>query len=342
MKKYLISPGKKQYKANLHCHSTLSDGKCTPEELVKMYKEQGYSILAITDHERPHTHHRMSTPDFMLITGYEAYIRTNTECKYDAYDKELHLNLFAKDPEDTTIICYNENYCKYNRRDNAMGEITKRAGSEETRSYTHEYINKFIRTANENGYLVAYNHPYWSMEDMEDIRAFEGCFSMEMCNFSSYISNGLEYNGQLYDKLLSAGKRIYVHGADDNHNEFPADHPKNDSFGAFAMIMPEEFTYDGVIRAMEKGDMYASMGPQFHEVSVKNGKLHVECTGVSNIYVFNGGKSPEFARAEQGKVLTGGDFAIDHRARYIRVTIEDAQGRKADTRGYTREELGLD
>ena len=24
---YLISPDKKQYKANLHCHSTLSDGK---------------------------------------------------------------------------------------------------------------------------------------------------------------------------------------------------------------------------------------------------------------------------------------------------------------------------
>ena len=109
MKKYLISPGKKQYKANLHCHSTLSDGKCTPEELVRMYKEQGYSLLSITDHERPHAHNHLSTPDFMLITGYEAYIRTNTECKYDAYDKELHLNLFARDQKNVTCICYNEN-----------------------------------------------------------------------------------------------------------------------------------------------------------------------------------------------------------------------------------------
>ena len=50
MKKYLISPDKKQYKANLHCHSVLSDGRKTPEELVEAYKSRGYGILAITDH----------------------------------------------------------------------------------------------------------------------------------------------------------------------------------------------------------------------------------------------------------------------------------------------------
>lgn len=27
---YFISPHKKQFKANLHCHSTYSDGKLTP------------------------------------------------------------------------------------------------------------------------------------------------------------------------------------------------------------------------------------------------------------------------------------------------------------------------
>ena len=41
--KYLIDPAKKQYKANLHCHSVLSDGHCTPEELKAMYKAHGYS-----------------------------------------------------------------------------------------------------------------------------------------------------------------------------------------------------------------------------------------------------------------------------------------------------------
>ena len=37
MMKYLISPHKAQYKANLHCHSTLSDGCLTPEVLKNLY-----------------------------------------------------------------------------------------------------------------------------------------------------------------------------------------------------------------------------------------------------------------------------------------------------------------
>lgn len=37
--------------ANLHTHSTHSDGKYTPEELVKVAKAEGYKALAITDHD---------------------------------------------------------------------------------------------------------------------------------------------------------------------------------------------------------------------------------------------------------------------------------------------------
>ena len=41
MKKYLISPEKKQYKANMHSHSTFSDGKLTVEQLKEAYMERG-------------------------------------------------------------------------------------------------------------------------------------------------------------------------------------------------------------------------------------------------------------------------------------------------------------
>ena len=75
MKRFLISPDKKQYKANLHCHSTLSDGSRTPLELKAMYKEHGYDILAITDHCHPKSHASLSDKDFLMLTGYEAYIR---------------------------------------------------------------------------------------------------------------------------------------------------------------------------------------------------------------------------------------------------------------------------
>ncbi len=49
MKKYLLPESGKFYKANLHLHTTISDGRMTPEEVKQAYMEQGYSLLAYTD-----------------------------------------------------------------------------------------------------------------------------------------------------------------------------------------------------------------------------------------------------------------------------------------------------
>ena len=43
MRKYLLPETGHFYKANLHAHSTLSDGRLTPEELKAAYKAHGYS-----------------------------------------------------------------------------------------------------------------------------------------------------------------------------------------------------------------------------------------------------------------------------------------------------------
>ncbi len=334
---YLISPFKKQYKANLHCHSTISDGKKTPEELKEMYKAEGYSVLSVTDHETPRSHLELTDSDFIMITGYETYIRPSVECKYDAYNKEIHINLFARDPGNESIVCYNPLYCKYITEEEKQA-LTK-VGSQRPREFTTEYINDFIRTAKENGYIAAYNHPWWSMEDEADKFKYEGFFSMEMCNYSSYLIGRLEYNAALYDKLLSRGKRIFCHSTDDNHNVHPASSPEFDSFGGFTMIMPESFTYKGIISAMENGEMYSSMGPVFNEISIEGNKIHIECSDVERIMVFTGSKAPKRKFASPGETITSADFEIDGRARFVRVSVVDKYGRFADTRGFFRDEL---
>ncbi|UCH10186.1 MAG: hypothetical protein JSU61_13470 [Fidelibacterota bacterium] len=40
-----------QYKANLHTHTTLSGGTAAPEDVIDLYRELGYDILALTDHD---------------------------------------------------------------------------------------------------------------------------------------------------------------------------------------------------------------------------------------------------------------------------------------------------
>jgi hypothetical protein len=39
-----------RYKVGLHVHTTNSDGRATPEESAKLYKEAGYDMIAFTDH----------------------------------------------------------------------------------------------------------------------------------------------------------------------------------------------------------------------------------------------------------------------------------------------------
>ncbi len=44
MRKYLLPETGNFYKANLHCHTTLSDAKRTPEEVKALYQKKGYSV----------------------------------------------------------------------------------------------------------------------------------------------------------------------------------------------------------------------------------------------------------------------------------------------------------
>jgi histidinol phosphatase-like PHP family hydrolase len=71
MKKYLLPREGHFYKANLHCHSTLSDGRWTPEEIKENYKNHGYSVVAYTDHDVFVTHNELADEDFLPMNGYE-------------------------------------------------------------------------------------------------------------------------------------------------------------------------------------------------------------------------------------------------------------------------------
>ena len=333
--KYLISPNKKQYKANLHAHTVLSDGKKTPEELKEMYKNEGYSVLSITDHERPVSHQKLSDDDFIMITGYEAYIRSNKEGRYDIYESEVHLNLLSRDPENVKLIGYDEKYLRYLKRDDALNTVEAAEPICDRRLDT-EYVNEFIKSANKNGYIVNYNHPYWSMLEEAKIFEIEGLCSLEISNASSYMMNNLEYCGALYDRMLSRGIRAFCHGSDDNHNANPL---YSDSFGSFTMIMPESFEYGAIVDAVEKGAMYSSMGPTFTEVSIEGNKVHIECSPVKHIAAFTGSKTPKRKHAPIDGFITSADFELDDRAKFLRVSITDECGKHADTRGFFRDEL---
>ena len=71
MSKNLLPVVPKYFKANLHTHSTITDGKFSPEELKELYKKQGYQILCLSDHNVVVDHSALTDESFLLLTGAE-------------------------------------------------------------------------------------------------------------------------------------------------------------------------------------------------------------------------------------------------------------------------------
>ena len=169
---YLLPNTKKQYKANLHTHSTYSDGILTPEELKEKYKGEGYAILAITDHELCLDHSDLNDDDFLTLTSYE--IATNTPNSDRFTKKTYHMNLISKDPKNTKQVFFHPD--QLGRRKDLYEEVECDGYKE--REYSVECMNAVIKEANENGYLVSYNHPTWSMQNWTDYSGLKGLWGV--------------------------------------------------------------------------------------------------------------------------------------------------------------------
>jgi hypothetical protein len=61
----------KWYKANLHTHTTSSDGSAGPVETAELYRKAGYHILALTDHDKTNDVRGLSKRNFLVICGME-------------------------------------------------------------------------------------------------------------------------------------------------------------------------------------------------------------------------------------------------------------------------------
>jgi hypothetical protein len=61
------------YKANLHTHSTVSDGLLSPAERVDQYRQAGYSVLAMTDHRHTQDIRGLGGKGFLVLSGMEVH-----------------------------------------------------------------------------------------------------------------------------------------------------------------------------------------------------------------------------------------------------------------------------
>lgn len=338
MKNYLLPQNGNFYKANLHCHSTISDGSLTPEQLKDAYKSRGYSILAITDHERLVDHSNLDDDNFLTLTSYEIEITGVIDPITFDRTKTCHLNLFAKDQHNTKHVCLDMNYIRGKNKE--IFESFEYIGSSNyKREYTPKGVSEIIKIANENGFLVSYNHPQWSLENLYDFGEYDGMFAMEVCNYSSCQSGIYDHNIKDYETLLRMGKKLFCTATDDNHNKHPFDSPLCDSFGGFVNIKAEKLAYKNIIDALEKGDFYASCGPAITSLYIEDSKAYIECEPAKNIIMSTMGRNAFNNAAEDGHLIESAVFDISPQMGYIRFDVVDDKGNRAYTRAYYPDEF---
>lgn len=321
------------YKANLHCHTTLSDGRKTPAEIKEIYKELGYSVVAYTEHEILVPQNELTDDEFLAINGFEM--------AFYGEEKVCHLCILALSPDNIVQPFWNRGtrYFFGNIAKNSHLVTYDETEPDYNREYSGEEISRVIQECRKRGFFVTYNHPAWSRENYLDYMQYNGLNAIEIINGCGLISGFEDYNAKEFDDMLSGGKKVFCVAGDDNHNRNPKDSRFWDSGAAFTMIKADNLQYRTITKALENGNFYASEAPQIYDLYYEDGKVYITCSAVDRIYMTAKIRYAKSVYAEKGKPLVEACFEVPDDCGYFRLTLVDERGRRANTNAYFMEDI---
>ncbi len=288
----VFSAAGRWYRGNCHTHTTLSDGKGTPQEVAELYRTRGYDFLTLTDHWKCHEEvGSLCRKGFLVIPGIELHPPARTP--HTAVNHHIVGIGVAKAPSKAR-----------------MQKQTARSA---------------IRHIERQGGIPVYAHPYWSGHSIEQMREGRAAFGVEVFNNVCEVERGLGDSSPHADMALSEGFPWRLLAVDDLHR------PLRDPAGGWLQVRAPALTAPAILKAIRRGWFYATQGPSIRALSIRRHVCRVECSPVSSIVWHMEGPFGRVARAE-GQPLTSGEFDMRPRlgrTRYVRVEIIDAHGRKA-------------
>ena len=281
------------WRGNLHTHSTASDGRLTPEETCRFYRDNGYDFLAITDHflesygfpvvdTRP-----FRTADFCTLTGAELHAGQTQ------FGQLWHI-LAVGLPLDFAPSQNGEN----------GPEIAARAL--------------------EAGAYVAVAHPNWYNLTIEDALSLGPVDAIEVFNGIAIDHNDKADSWMMLDNLLERGHRYTACATDDAHFK-----PERfDAMRGWVHVKAEALEPELLLAALKAGHYYSSTGPQLHNIQIFPGdRIIIDCSPVERVYVTGSGYQSVFT---SGNGLTRVELPLERiQAPYCRVTIRDTNGGRA-------------
>ncbi len=286
----------KMLRGNLHTHTTRSDGRGSPETVVRHYAALGYDFLALTDHCVYNYRSYGPQTDLMILPGLE--VDTNiTEGRHHCF----HMLCLGSGKEDGNAFEQDEKYGPFASADCAKAQ---------------EMLDGIVSRGN----VPVFCHPQWSGNSAREMLAVTGYSLMEIWNSGVAVACETDTNAAYWDELLAAGRRVYGVATDDSHLV------ATDGLG-YVMVRAEK-TPRSVLDALQKGAFYASCGPEIHDFYVEDGKAVVLCSPAASI-TFRTFYGPYGVARADG--ITGHQDNLLPGSGYVRAVVTDAQGRRAWT-----------
>ena len=283
------------YRGNLHGHSTNSDGRWTPAEYIRQYRQNGYDFVALTDH---------CTEDH----GFD--ISDTREFRDDEFTTLIGAELHPGQIESGSawhLLAVGLPLDFETRREGDSGASV-------------------ARRAMAAGAFLAATHPNWYAFTVADFESLDAADAVECYNGAADSASDRGYSWHFIDLLLHRGHRVGAIAVDDVH----AAGDYSDFMRGWVYAKAEALTPDALLRALKAGHYYASTGPQLHNVEfLWRDRLLVECSPAKQILVSGEGAG---ALRISGAGLRGAEFDLSKvESRWLRVTVRDETGGRAWT-----------
>ena len=251
------------YKANLHTHTTTSDGQLSPPDRIAQYRRAGYDVLALTDHGQTNDIRALSRGGsngrMLVVSGMEYH----PLCRTSAMRYHL-VALNVPHPFQLT------------RPDDA---------------------NHCARQVTQAGGLTLLAHPYWCGQSFADFRSLTGLAAVEVYNSTcARIGRGCSEPQWAY--ALEHGMEMPIVGVDDCHGA-----ETGDVCECWTWLRMSRPTVANVLKAVRTGACYASCGPKIHDFRVEGGKVRLRCSPAQAVHFMGGAPQGARRRAVEGGTI---------------------------------------
>ena len=296
-----INKDQKFLKGGLHCHTTRSDGRLTPEEVMAYAKTQGYDFMAITDHQIYTLKDYSGDTGVITIPGMEY---GNDLVKGRGF-RCYHTVCLGPTKEDGNGFDHDQKF-DWGFQPNA------------------EAYQPFLDEIHEKNNLTILAHPIWSQTSAKYFETQKGNFAMEIWNTGSAI--GGDNDAAYWDEILGQGKVWYGVATDDAHSY-------NELCKGWVMVNAQK-DLNSILNALKNGEFYSSCGPEIYNFYVEDGKAVIECSPVSLVRLHSDMHPVRCVKDENGN-LTRAEFDVANfwagPYDYVRISITDKDGKKAWT-----------